>query len=51
MNVYESLLRISPLLKELFADEDAMVAISDREKIVYYVPGQTIDVAYEGCPS
>lgn len=50
MNQLDSLLQISPLLKEMFEQEDAMLAISDLEKIVYYAPGETIDVAYEGCP-
>lgn len=50
MKIYESLLHISPLLKELLQDEDAMVAISNLEKIVYYAPGRTIDVASKGAP-
>jgi len=48
--MHASLLKVSPLLKEVFADEDAMIAITDLEKIVYYVPGKTIDPVKEGSP-
>lgn len=48
MNTLESLLKVAPMLKESFADEDVMIAISDLEKIVYYVPGRTLDVVFEG---
>ncbi len=50
MNPLDYLLRIAPLLELMYAEEDAMIAISDLEKIIYYKPGKTIDLAHKGAP-
>nr|WP_096201776.1 methyl-accepting chemotaxis protein [Bacillus sp. FJAT-45350] len=48
MNALEQLLAVAPMIKELFKEDDNMVAISDTEKIVYYVPGKTLDLVNLG---
>lgn len=48
MNQLDYLLKIAPLLKEIFLEEDNMVVITDLEKVIYYVPGKTFDVGGVG---
>lgn len=48
MNQLEQILAVAPILRELFLEEDVMIAISDLEKIIYYKPGIELNVASEG---
>ncbi len=50
MNLYQSLLNVAPLLKEVFRDEDMKVVITDLEKIVYEIPGKTLGGNFLGMP-
>ncbi|HZG81822.1 MAG TPA: methyl-accepting chemotaxis protein [Brevibacillus sp.] len=50
MSMYDSLLQVSPLLSEVYKDDDVMVCITDLEKVTFYHPGKTLDVVYLGCP-
>ncbi|WP_275119868.1 methyl-accepting chemotaxis protein [Alkalihalobacterium chitinilyticum] len=48
MNKLDQLIEVAPLLKELFLEEDNMIAISNLSEIVYYVPGKTLNTARIG---
>lgn len=50
MSVYDSLMHVSPLLAEVYKEEDVMICITDLEKVTFYAPGHTLDVVYLGCP-
>lgn len=44
MNMLESALNIVSVLEEIFQDEDAMIAIADLDRLIYYRAGKTVDV-------
>lgn len=44
----DSMLNIVSVLEDMFQDEDAMLVVSDLEKIVYYKAGKTVDAGHEG---
>ena len=44
----DSMLNITSVFEKIFQDEDAMLVISDLNKIVYYKPGKTVNAGYEG---
>lgn len=48
MNQLDSFLNVASVLHELFKEEDVMISIASREKVVSYKPGLTIDVGNEG---
>lgn len=48
LNKLEQLIEVAPLLKELFLEEDNMIAISNLSEIVYYVPRKTLNTARLG---
>ncbi len=48
MNDLECLLQVGPILKELFEDEDVMIAITDRKEILEFIPGKTMVFGKKG---
>lgn len=48
LNMLNSMLNIASVFEDIFQDEDAMLVISDLNKIVYYKAGKTINAGHEG---
>ncbi len=46
----DSMLNVVTVLEDMFQDEDAMLVVSDLEKIVYYKAGKTVNAGHEGLP-
>lgn len=46
----DSMLNVITVLEDMFQDEDAMLVVSDLEKIVYYKAGKTVNAGHEGLP-
>ncbi|WML37883.1 methyl-accepting chemotaxis protein [Clostridium sp. OS1-26] len=46
----DSMLNVITVLEDMFQDEDAMLVVSDLEKIVYYKAGKTVDAGHVGLP-
>ncbi|WP_019121167.1 methyl-accepting chemotaxis protein [Brevibacillus massiliensis] len=43
LQLFHNLLELAPLLREIFVD-DVSIAIQDRERVLRYIPGATIDL-------
>lgn len=48
MNKLEALIEVAPLIKALFKDEEAMIAITDLEKTVYFEADPTMNISEQG---
>lgn len=46
--MFNSMLNVITVLEDMFQDEDAMLVVSDLEKIVYYKAGKTVNAGHEG---